>query len=55
MIDPDEETVTIYCSTAEPTVLGNGDILTVAELFPCLELPFSELWPHIFTEEETQF
>ncbi|EGK85046.1 Uma2 family endonuclease [Microcoleus vaginatus PCC 9802] len=55
LIDPDEETVTIYGSTGEPTVLGNGDILTVAELFPGWELPVSELWPPIFTEEETQF
>jgi len=55
LIDPDEETVTIYRSTGEPTVLGNGDILTVAELFPGWELPVSELWPPIFTEEETQF
>ncbi|MEG4468767.1 Uma2 family endonuclease [Microcoleus sp. AT9_B5] len=54
-IDPDEETVTIYRSTGEPIVLGNGDILTVAELFPGWELPVSELWPPIFTEEETQF
>ena len=55
LIDPDEETVTIYRSTGEPTVLENGDILTVAELFPGWELPVSELWPPIFTEEETQF
>ncbi|MEG4504269.1 Uma2 family endonuclease [Microcoleus sp. F6_B4] len=55
LIDPDEETVTVYRSTGEPTVLGNGDILTVAELFPGWELPVSELWPPIFTEEETQF
>jgi len=54
LIDPDEETVTIYRSTGEPTVLGNGDLLTVAELFPGWELPVSELWPPIFTEEETQ-
>lgn len=54
LIDPDEETVTIYRSTGEPTVLGNRDILTVAELFPGWELPVSELWPPIFTEEETQ-
>ena len=54
LIDPDEETVTIYRSTGEQTVLGNGDILTVAELFPGWELPVSELWPPIFTEEETQ-
>ena len=54
LIDPDEETVAIYRSTGEPTILANGDILTVAELFPGWELPVSELWPPIFTEEETQ-
>ena len=53
-IDPDEETVTIYRSTGEPIILANGDILTVAELFPGWELPVSELCPPIFTEEETQ-
>ena len=53
-IDPDEETVTIYRSTGEPTILANGDILTVPELFPGWELSVSELWPPIFTEEETQ-
>jgi Uma2 family endonuclease len=53
-IDPDEETVAIYRSTGEPIILANGDILTVPELFPGWELPVSELWPPIFTEEETQ-
>jgi len=54
LIDPDEETVTIYRSIGEPTILGNGDILTIPELVPGWELPISELWPPIFTEEETQ-
>jgi len=54
LIDPDEETVTIYRSTGEPTVLENGNILTIPELFPGWELPVSELWPPIFTEEETE-
>ena len=49
LIDPDEETVAIYRSTGEPIILANGDILRVAELFPGWEL-----WPPIFTEEETQ-
>lgn len=53
LIDPDEETVTIYRPTGEQTVLGNGDILTLPELFPGWELSVSELWPPIFTEEET--
>ena len=54
-IDPDAETVKIYRSTGEPQILQNGDILTIPELFPGWELPVSELWPPIFTEEETQF
>ncbi|MCU0540688.1 MAG: Uma2 family endonuclease [Oscillatoriaceae cyanobacterium Prado104] len=47
-IDPDAETVKIYRTTGEPTVLENGDILTVPELFPGWELPVSQLWPPIF-------
>jgi Uma2 family endonuclease len=54
LIDPDEETVTIYRHQGEPTILNNGDILTLPELFPGWELAVSELWPPIFTEEETQ-
>jgi Uma2 family endonuclease len=54
LIDPDEETVTIYRPTGEPISLKNGDVLTVPELFPGWELPISELWPPIFTAEETQ-
>ncbi|WP_293332699.1 Uma2 family endonuclease [Microcoleus sp. CAWBG58] len=53
-IDPDAETVKIYRSAGEPQILQNGDILTVPELFRGWELPVSELWPPIFTEEETQ-
>jgi len=52
LIDPDQETVTVYRSQGTPTVLGNGDILTLPELFPDWELPIRELWPPIFTEEE---
>ncbi|WP_333252055.1 MULTISPECIES: Uma2 family endonuclease [unclassified Microcoleus] len=54
LIDPDEETVTVYRQEGEPLVLGNEDILTVGELFPGWELPISQLWPPIFTETETQ-
>jgi Uma2 family endonuclease len=53
-IDPDAEIVKIYRSAGEPTVLQNGDILTIPELFPGWELPVSELWPPIFTDEETE-
>jgi Uma2 family endonuclease len=54
LIDPDESTVTVYRPTGEPIVLNNEDILTIPELFPGWELPISELWPPIFTEEETR-
>ncbi|GAA6616079.1 Uma2 family endonuclease [Scytonema sp. NUACC26] len=54
LIDPDESTVTVYRLTGEPIVLNNEDILTIPELFPGWELPVSELWPPIFTEEETR-
>ncbi|MEG4813113.1 Uma2 family endonuclease [Microcoleus sp. K5-D4] len=54
-IDPDAETVKIYRAAGEPQILQNGDILTLPELFPGWELPVAELWPPIFTEEETQF
>jgi hypothetical protein len=42
LIDPDEETFTVYRQEGELIVLENEDILTVTELF-------SELWPPIFT------
>ena len=54
LIDPDEETVTVYGHQGEPTILNNGDILTLPELFPGWELAVSELWPPIFTEEEIE-
>ncbi|MDB9535960.1 Uma2 family endonuclease [Dolichospermum planctonicum CS-1226] len=54
LIDPDEETVTVYRSQGEPIVFHNGDILTLPELFPGWELAVSELWPPIFTEEEIE-
>ena len=53
LIDPDDATVTIYRLTGEPIMLRNEDILTIPELFPGWELPITELWPPIFTEEET--
>ncbi|SKB15063.1 conserved hypothetical protein [Planktothrix sp. PCC 11201] len=52
LIDPDELTVTVYRSTEEPIVLGNGDILTLPELFAGWELSINELWPPVFTDDE---
>lgn len=48
LIDPDEQTVTVYRSGSEPTVLNNQQTLTIPELFPGWELPVSELWPPVF-------
>ena len=52
LIDPDREIVTVYRPSGEPTVLSNGDILTIPELFPGWELPIVEIWPPVFEEEE---
>jgi Uma2 family endonuclease len=52
LIDPDELIVTVYRSTEEPVILGNGDILTLPELFLGWELPINELWPPVFTDDE---
>ncbi|NER08586.1 MAG: Uma2 family endonuclease [Okeania sp. SIO3C4] len=52
LIDPDEETVTIYRPTGKPIELINNDILTIPELFPGWEISISELWPPIFDESE---
>jgi len=54
LIDPDEETVTVYHSQGELIVFHNGDILTLPELFPGWELTVAELWPPIFTQEEIE-
>lgn len=52
LIDPDQETVTVYRPDGEQTVLNDGDILTIPELFPGWEIPISEIWPPVFDEEE---
>ena len=53
LIDPDRETVKIYRPNSEPIVLENEDVLTIPELFPGWEVAITQLWPPIFTEEET--
>lgn len=52
LIDPDEETVTIYRPTGDEIQLAGDDILTLPELFPGWEVSISELWPPVFDEEE---
>jgi len=49
LIDPDQQTVTIYyCDGRQPAVLVNDDIITVPELLSGWEVPVSELWPPVF-------
>ncbi len=44
LIDPDMETLTVYRSSEEPTVLRNDDVFIITELLPGWELPISEIW-----------
>jgi Uma2 family endonuclease len=48
LIDPSQETVTIYRLESEAMVLTSSDILTILELLFGWELPISELWTPIF-------
>ena len=48
LINPDEQTVTIYRTTGEPIVFNNEDKLTIPELFPGWELAISDIWPPVF-------
>jgi Uma2 family endonuclease len=50
LIDPDKKTLTVYRCDREPTVLQDGDVLTIPELFPGWELPITDLWPPVFDE-----
>ena len=52
LIDPDEQTVTVYRPTGEPLQLRGDETLTIPELLPGWELLVSELWPPIFEENE---
>jgi Uma2 family endonuclease len=45
LIDPDKRTVTIYTPKAEPVVLRDGDMISIAELLPGWEIAVTELWP----------
>ncbi len=49
LIDPDEETVTIYYRDhRSKVVLGNGDAIAIPELLPGWELAVESLWPPVF-------
>ena len=48
LINPDEQTVTMYCSNDATTTLRESDVLMVPELLPGWELAVSDLWSPIF-------
>jgi Uma2 family endonuclease len=49
LIDPDEETVTIYYrDDRSKVVLGNGDAIAIPELLPGWEVLVESLWPPVF-------
>ena len=48
LIDPQQQTVTLYRSEQTTVTLGNEDILTIPELLPGWEVPVVDLWPPVF-------
>jgi len=48
LIDPDEQTVSVYNSRTEFHVLRESDKLTIPALLPGWELSVSQLWPPVF-------
>ncbi|TAG98253.1 MAG: helix-turn-helix domain-containing protein [Oscillatoriales cyanobacterium] len=48
LIDPDEQTVTIYHHKGAIATLRDRDVLTVPELLPGWELPVANLWSPMF-------
>lgn len=48
LIDPDEQTVTIYRHKGAIATLRDRDVLTVPELLPGWELPVANLWSPMF-------
>ena len=53
LIDPDQQNVKVYRPNSQPILLENEGVLTIPELFPGWQVAITELWPVIFTEEET--
>ncbi|GEM_PF-167261 len=48
LIDPDEQTITVYRSDSTLTLLQGNDVLALPELLPGWELTVSDLWSPIF-------
>lgn len=53
LIDPDRQTVTVYRANAEPIVLRDKQELTIPELLPGWSIKINEIWPPVFTDEES--
>ena len=50
LVDPKNLRVTVYRPLSAPVILAGQDRLTIPELLPGWELPISEIWPPVFTE-----
>ncbi|NJM65105.1 MAG: Uma2 family endonuclease [Acaryochloris sp. RU_4_1] len=48
LVNPEDHTVEIRRQNQPPTVLGDGDKLTVPDLLPGWEVPVTDLWPPVF-------
>nr|WP_313898519.1 Uma2 family endonuclease [Roseofilum reptotaenium] len=53
LIDPDRQTVTVYRANAEPIVLRDKQELTIPKLLPGWSIKINEIWPPVFTDEES--
>lgn len=51
LVDPDEQTVSIYRPNQAPVVLAGEAILSLPELLPGWQLPIAELWIVEFGDE----
>lgn len=58
LVDPDKRTVSLYRPTdqkdaesgeiiPQKTILGDGETLSIPDLFPGLEIPITNLWPPV--------
>jgi len=53
LIDPDRQTVNLYRANAEPIILRDKQELTIPELLPGWSIKINEIWPPVFTDEES--
>lgn len=48
LINPEEQTVTVYRFEQDKIILSNGDILTAPDVLPGWEVPVLDLWAPVF-------